>query len=189
MAASRTSGAGCPHDAVSTVRRRLVAAPAIPAGLVVRAAGAEDVETVVALRLELLAEEARSPLFSRPLPDVQEHARQLSKRQLASRTDIIFLASDRDVALGMLRVAVSHPPRIVRPQRYGFITSAYVVPSHRRRGVLRALVRAGEAWCRERGLREVRLHCTVENVPGNTSWEALGYGVAEIVRRRTLTEE
>lgn len=189
MAASRTSGAGCPHDAVSTTRRRPAAATTIPDGLVVRAATAADLETVVALRLRLLAEEARSPLFARPLPDLQDHARDLSDRQLASHTDLILLATQRDAVLGMLRVAVSRPPRLVRPLRYGFITSAYVVPSHRRTGVLRALVRAGEAWCRARGLREVRLHCTVENAPGNASWEALGYGVAEFVRRRTLTKD
>lgn len=174
---------------MTTARRRLAAAPAAPAALVVRAADAADLETVVDLRLQLLAEEARSPLFARPVPDVHAHARALSERQLASRTDVIFLATEREVALGMLRVAISRPPRLVHPRRYGFMTSAYVVPAHRRRGVLRALVLAGEAWCRTRGLREVRLHCTVENAPGNASWESLGYRAAEIVRCRTLTEE
>ncbi|MCC6773458.1 MAG: GNAT family N-acetyltransferase [Gemmatimonadaceae bacterium] len=171
------------------MRRRHATASTTPTGLVVRAADPADLEIVVALRLRLLAEEARNPAVALSLTDLHEHARQLSERQLASPTDVIFLATQRDAALGMLRVAVSRPPRLVRPQPYGFMTSAYVVPSYRRAGVLRALVRAGEAWCRARGLGEVRLHCTVDNAPGNASWEALGYGVAELVRRRTLTEE
>jgi len=156
---------------------------------VVREAGAADLEVVVALRLQLLAEEARSPLFARPRHDVAEQALQLTQAQLASRTDVIFLATDADLAIGLLRCSVSRGARLVRPTRYGFITSAYVHPAHRRRGILRAMMAEAEAWCRARGLHEVRLHCTVENAEGNASWEALGYRPAEVVRRRSLVEE
>jgi ribosomal protein S18 acetylase RimI-like enzyme len=157
--------------------------------VVVREAGMDDLEAVVALRLQLLAEEARSPLFARPRPDIAEQAVLLTQAQLASRTDAIFLATEGDSAIGLLRCSISRGPRLVRPSRYGFITSAYVHPAHRRRGILRAMLTKGEAWCRARGLREVRLHCTVENTEGNASWEALGYRPAEIVRRRSLVGE
>lgn len=166
--------------------RRTSALPTAPA-LVVREAGEADLERVVALRLQLLAEEARSPLFARPRPDVAEQARLLTLAQLASRTDVIYLATAADDAIGLLRCSISRGARLVRPSRYGFITSAFVHPAHRRRGVLRAMLAEAEAWCRARGLREVRLHCTVENAEGNASWEALGYEPAEVVRRRTLT--
>ncbi|MEP7380268.1 MAG: GNAT family N-acetyltransferase [Gemmatimonadota bacterium] len=164
-------------------------APPLLPGLRVRVATEADIEAVVALRLQLLAEEARSSLFARPRHDVEEQARALTLTQLASRTDVILLAMHDHVPVGLLRCAVSHATRLVRPVRYGFVTSAFVEPAHRRRGVLRALVLEAEAWCRLRGLREVRLHCTVENADGNASWEALGYEVAEVVRRRPLTEE
>jgi ribosomal protein S18 acetylase RimI-like enzyme len=158
------------------------AAPA----LVVRAAGESDVDVVVALRLQLLAEEARSPLLARPRSDVAEQALLLTRAQLASRTEVILLATEADSAIGLLRCSVSRGARLVRPSRYGFITSAYVHPAHRRRGILRAMLAEAEGWCRARGLREVRLHCTVENAEGNASWEALGYRPAEVVRRRSL---
>lgn len=163
--------------------------PTLPPGLVVRSAKDDDVETIVALRLQLLAEESRSPLFANPRRDAEEQARTLTRAQLASRSDVIFLAEHEGTAVGLLRCAVSHAARLVRPSRYGFITSVFVVPAFRRHGVLRALVSEAEGWCRSRGLHELRLHCTVENAEGNAAWESLGYEAAEVVRRRTLTEE
>lgn len=157
-----------------------------PPGVVVRVATPDDLEMVVALRLQLLHEEARSPLFARPRRDAARQARLLCEAQLATPTEVSLLALDGGDGVGLLRCAVSRAPRLVHPTRYGFLTAAYVAPSHRRRGVLRALLREAEAWCRARGLREVRLHCTVENAEGNATWEALGYAPAEVVRRRTL---
>lgn len=154
----------------------------------VRAATDADLDIVVGLRLRLLAEEARSPLFARPRPDAEEQARALTRMQLASRTDVILLAVHHDVPVGLLRCAVSHAARLVRPARYGFVTSAFVEPTFRKRGVLRALVHEAEAWCRLRGLGELRLHCTVENTEGNAAWAALGYDPVEVVRRRVVQE-
>lgn len=158
-------------------------------GLIVRSATDDDLETIVALRLQLLAEESRSPLFANPRRDAEEQARSITRTQLSSRTDVIFLAEHEGTAVGLLRCAISNAARLVRPSRYGFVTSVFVVPAFRRHGVLRALVREAETWCRQRGLNELRLHCTVENSDGNAAWESLGYEAAEIVRRRTLAEE
>ncbi|HMN07970.1 MAG TPA: GNAT family N-acetyltransferase [Gemmatimonadaceae bacterium] len=157
-----------------------------PPGMVVRVATPDDLETVVALRLQLLREEAHSPLFARPRRDAARQARLLCEAQLATPSEVSLLALAGGDGIGLLRCAVSRAPRLVHPTRYGFLTSAYVAPAYRRRGVLRALLREAEAWCRAHGLREVRLHCTVENAEGNATWEALGYAPAEVVRRRTL---
>ena len=164
------------------------ASPQSPPGLVIRTAGPDDIDAVVTLRLALLREEARSPLFANPRRDMAEQARSLSEAQLLSPTEVILLATDDGVAVGVLRCSVSRGARLVRPLRYGFLTSVYVRPSYRRRGVLRSLLSAAEGWCRARGLREVRLHCTVENAEGHAAWDALGYRAAEVVRRRIIGE-
>lgn len=161
--------------------------PALPA-VVVRTATPDDLEVVVALRMELLREEARSPLFATVRRDAARQARQLCEAQLASPTEVSLLALDGGEGVGLLRCTVSRAPRLVDPASYGFLTSAYVVPTHRRRGILRAMLREAEAWCRIRGLREVRLQCTTENAEGNATWEALGYVPAAVVRRRALDE-
>lgn len=166
--------------------RRAPAAPSTHPVVLVRAATAADLDVVLALRLALLREEAQSPLFARPRRDVARLARDLSAQQLASPTEVTLLAWIDDQAVGLLRCTVSRGTRLVIPSRYGFLTSAFVVPEHRQRGVLRAMLRVAEAWCRARGLGEVRLHCTIENVTGQAAWDKLGYCEAEIVRRRVL---
>ncbi|MBK9407331.1 MAG: GNAT family N-acetyltransferase [Gemmatimonadetes bacterium] len=169
---------------MTTTRRAASPRPATP--VVVRAATVEDMDVVVGLRLELLREERRSPLFARPRRDLAALTRELTATQLTARTEVTLLAHDGEEAVGLLRVSVSRGARLVHPTRYGFITSAFVRASHRRRGVLRLLLAEAELWCRTHGLREVRLHCTIENVEGNLTWDALGYAPAEVVRRRVL---
>ena len=169
-------------------RRPPPVAPPHPIVLV-RAATAADLDVVLALRMALLREEAQSPLFARPRRDAALLARDLSAQQLASPTEVTLLAWDGSEPVGLLRCTVSRGTRLVLPSRYGFLTSAYVVPAYRQRGVLRALLHVAEQWCRERGLREVRLHCTVENATGQEAWERLGYRAAEIVRRRVLARD
>ncbi|MFN8666623.1 MAG: GNAT family N-acetyltransferase [Gemmatimonadaceae bacterium] len=145
-----------------------------------------DLEAVVALRLALLHEEGRSPLFARPRRDLTSKVADLTALQLSAEGEVTLLALEGSEAIGILRATSSRGTRLVHPMRYGFLTSAYVRPAHRRSGVLRRLLEGAEAWCREQGLTEVRLHCTLENLEGNQAWEALGYAPAELVRRRVL---
>jgi ribosomal protein S18 acetylase RimI-like enzyme len=165
------------------------AVPAREPAVTVRAATPADLDVVLGMRLALLREEARSPVFARPRRDAAQLARDLSAQQLASPAEVTLLAFAEDRPVGLLRATVSRGARLVSPSRYGFLTSAYVVPAYRRRGVLRALLRVAEGWCRARGLREVRLHCTVENEAGQATWARLGYQEAEIVRRLVLTRD
>ena len=75
---------------------------------------------------------------------------------------------------------------LLYPDRYCYVSSVYVLPSERRRGVLRALYEAAVAWCEERGLDEMRLHNAASSDTASQAWEALGFEVVELVRRRIL---
>jgi GNAT superfamily N-acetyltransferase len=74
----------------------------------------------------------------------------------------------------------------VLPERYCYVSSVYVVPSARRRGVMRALVRAAERWCDDRGLGEMRLHNAASSRIAVAAWTALGFEIVEQVRRRVV---
>lgn len=147
----------------------------------------QDLDAVVSLRLALLQEERRSPLFARPRRDLPSRVADVTALQLSAEGEVTLLALIGAEAVGILRATCSRGTRLVHPVRYGFLTSAYVRPEHRRLGVLRRLLARAEAWCRDQGLTEVRLHCTLENLDGNQAWEALGYAPAELVRRRVLS--
>ena len=75
---------------------------------------------------------------------------------------------------------------LLDPSRYAYVSSVFVRPEARRRGVLRALVCEAERWSRARGLEQMRLHNVAGSVEAERAWEALGFTVVEQVRLRSL---
>ena len=154
----------------------------LDAGLTVRAATMADLAVVVELRLALLREHAQNPIYRRLRPDAPARASRLFASQLRCSSEVLFLAESDGVAVGVLRCVASAGLPLLFPARHGYISSVYVVPSARRHGVLRALFTSAIGWCRERGLREARLHNAVENETANAVWDALGFQVVEHLR-------
>jgi aminoglycoside 6'-N-acetyltransferase I len=64
----------------------------------------------------------------------------------------------------------------------GFLEGWYVVPTHRRQGVGRALVAAAEAWARAQGCREFASDALVENTMSAAAHRALGFEEVEVIR-------
>jgi GNAT superfamily N-acetyltransferase len=152
--------------------------------IAVRRATRDDATVITEMRLALLEEERDHPLFTDPPPDVVRRARALSDHQLEGQRETFFLAFDGEPVVGMLRCLEARGSPLAGPARYAMVTSAYVRPTHRRRGVLRALLGAADDWCRSRGLGEMRLHCGLTNDAGNATWDSLGFDPVEVLRRR-----
>jgi len=176
-----------PDESTSSSRATAVATKRRPnSGFVVRRATARDVAAIVALRLDLLHEEALNPLFADPHPDATRRALRLTRRQLASPTQVFFIAKRGQGAVGLLRCRVVRRTPLVAGTRQAMVTTAYVLPSERRRGVLRALLDAADRWCRRRHLSGMRLQCALTNDTGRRAWEALGFKPAELLYLRAV---
>lgn len=158
-----------------------------PLPITVRQATSDDLATIVGMRLALLREESRSPLFADPHPDADARALRITAAQLLDTEQVFLLAMAGTEPVGELRCTISPGTPLLRDATRGFLTAAYVIPRFRRRGVLRHLVDAAVAWCAGHGVHDLRLHCTSENAEGNAAWEALGFEVVEVVRRRRGT--
>jgi len=158
----------------------------MPRRVLVRPAESSDLATVVSLRLALLREYGDHPLYGDLHPDVIDRAFDLYHSQIAAADERIFLAEMGGEAVGILRTVDVRGSPLVRPERYCYVSSVYVVPSARRHGVMRGLVRAAEHWCDERGLGEMRLHNASSSRVAAAAWSALGFEVVEQVRRRTV---
>ncbi len=151
----------------------------------VRHALADDLDTVVSLRLALVREYEGHAVYGQLHPKAESRAPRLCEEQLASSRDAFFLAECDGAVVGLLRCTESHASPLLLPERFAYVSSAYVVPAWRRRGVLRALLARAERWCAARGLTEMRLH----NVPGGVAaaaWAALDFAMVEEVRTRRL---
>ena len=144
-----------------------------------------DVDAVAALRLALLREHDGHAVFGRLHADAEARAPRLCAQQVASAHDVFFIAESDGEPVGLLRCTESKASPLLLPERFAYVSSVYVRPPFRRLGVLRALLQRADAWCRARGLTEMRLH----NVPGDVAaavWAALGFGVVEEVRTREI---
>jgi GNAT superfamily N-acetyltransferase len=159
------------------------AAAAVPR---VRTATVRDLDEVVALRLALLREHPTHPVYGRLRPSADRRARELFAAQLRALTETILLAELSDEVVGIIRCVESIGSPLLEPARYGYVSSAYVRPDVRRRGVLRALMLEVERWCRARGLDQMRLHNVAGSDVAERAWSALGFAIVEQVRLRTL---
>jgi len=171
---------------VSRVPERSSAPRPRDGGVTVRVATLEDLDVVVELRLALLREHGDSPLYGRLRPDARRRAERIYAAQLSAPGEVIFLAEHGRETLGILRCLAAQGAPLLLPERYGYISSVYVRPRARRRGVLHALLDAAERWCEERGLDELRLHNAAENEVANATWAALGFAPVEVLRTRPL---
>jgi ribosomal protein S18 acetylase RimI-like enzyme len=154
--------------------------------LAVRPARLDDLDQIVALRVALLREYREHPLYTELRDDVQDRARELYFSQLAAPDETIFLAERAGRIVGLLRCVDTPGSPLLMPERYCYVSSVYVVPAERRRGVLRALLAAAERWCEQRGLAEMRLHNAASARAAAAVWSAFGFEVVEEVRRRVL---
>jgi ribosomal protein S18 acetylase RimI-like enzyme len=152
----------------------------------VRPATLDDLETVVSLRLALLREHGTNPVYRRLRPDAPERARKLFGAQLGSSHEVTFLAERHGDVVGILRCVESVGSPLLFPAQYGYVSSVYVVPEARRRGVLKALLAQAVRWCEWRGLPEMRLHSTSDGESANAAWTALGFEVVEHLRVKEI---
>jgi ribosomal protein S18 acetylase RimI-like enzyme len=145
-----------------------------------------DAERVAELRLALLGEHRSNAIYSRLRRDAPTRAVELTKEQLASDREGMFVATKGERIVGVIRCIDQRGHRLLRPARYALISTVYVEPAVRRRGVLRLLLEAAIGWSRERGLTEMRLQNAIDNPLALAAWDALGFRVVEQIRLRPL---
>lgn len=155
-------------------------------GLSVRRATIDDLDTVVALRIALLREYPEHPVYGRLRPDAALRAHAIFAAQLDSDNEVVFLADAGGTTVGLLRCVETVSSPLLEPDRYCYISSVYVDPGWRRRGVLRSLFVSAQDWCRRRGLTEMRLHNVGSRTGSAAAWDALGFEVVEQVRTRRV---
>jgi ribosomal protein S18 acetylase RimI-like enzyme len=163
--------------------------PGASGTLTVRRATLDDLDHVVAMRLALLRENAHNPLYGRLRHDAAKRARTIFANQLRNEDELTLLAELEGEVAGILRCMVGEGSPLLHPARYGYLASAYVMPTARRRGILRALLREAEAWCRTHGLTELRLHNAFDSNAASATWEALGFQAVEVLRLRSIRSE
>jgi GNAT superfamily N-acetyltransferase len=155
-------------------------------GITIRRATPDDLEDVLRLRLALLREYPDHPIYGRLRPDAEALARPVFAAQLASGNEVMFLATRGAETVAVLRAVEAAAAPFLVPDRYCYVSSVYVIPAFRRRGILRHLLDRAIEWADDRGLMEMRLHSVGTRETASAAWDALGFDIVEQVRVRRL---
>ena len=119
----------------------------------------------------------RRALWPMSKPTCAREAREV----LARRSWAVFVAIEGDATLGFCEVSLKEYANGASSSPVGFLEGWFVGALHRRRGVGRALVRAAEAWARERGCKELCSDTEVERAWSIAAHRRLGFREAERV--------
>ncbi len=132
----------------------------------IHACGADDLEELAILRAQLW-----------PEGSVAGHLAEIGEQYDGSRAAAAFLARDeRGAAVGFGEVVLRHDyVNGCDTSPVAFLEGLFVIPTHRKRGIARALCETLEAWARENGCTELGSDALLSNTTGQDMHIALGF--------------
>jgi ribosomal protein S18 acetylase RimI-like enzyme len=126
---------------------------------------AGDLDLICRHRYEMFREAGREPAV---LDQMTPAFRSWLQPRLADGSYFGFITLDGDTPVaGIGLMAIDWPPHPLHPEqdRRGYVLNVYVEPSHRQRGIARALMDRAEVAFSERGLPYAILHATEKGRP------------------------
>lgn len=168
-------------------------------GVTVRAARPSDRAFILGL-IPRLVDFGPSPRRSGPgrasgLPPWRDAARMTATdtRKVAEILDAndpdtsVFVAEEAGERLGFIELWTVRD--YFTDERHGHISNVVVAAGAEGRGAGRALVEAGERWCRERGYRLLTLHVFEHNHRARALYAACGFGVDTIRYAKVIADD
>jgi ribosomal protein S18 acetylase RimI-like enzyme len=95
--------------------------------------------------------------------------------QCAAHDGCILLATESGSVIGFVCIAAHDPSAPDDPQPRAWVHDLFVHPASRRRGLATMLMKAAEAFARDRGVPSVRLAVLERNVDARSLYRRLGF--------------
>ena len=122
-------------------------------------------------------------------PECQQADNEADARLFVSKPEqfAVFVNESGDRLTGFVEASLREFADGCATSPVGYLEGWYVIPSHRRSGIGRALVAAAEQWARSRGCTEMASDALVDNTISHKAHEHIGYvEVERAVRYRRL---
>ncbi len=144
--------------------------------MTVREATEQDLEAVIALWAELAAfHNALDDRFGLAHEQAQATFMDFMREGLGDPERLVLVAEVDGEVVGFGHVMTKPTPPIYPRPKTGFITDLAVRADQRRGGLGRALLHGIQAWCAERGLKDLGLGAAVRNPVALGFWSAMGF--------------
>jgi GNAT superfamily N-acetyltransferase len=94
---------------------------------------------------------------------------------LSGPETLTLLARRNGKAVGLLTCGIAHN-FLDYDETFAYVDSGFVVEGLRHGGIGRAMLEHAEAWCRQRGILQLRTTVDGTNEMGQAAWRGLGFG-------------
>lgn len=142
----------------------------------VREARRDELKLLAAMRRKLgdFLRSQDKDLWELSKDEMSRQAERYSEVMDSGKGKLLVAVDAQDRPVGMIMVRLLENPR-VEPGRFGRIDDAWVEPEHRRRGLMRELVRAAADYAQGQGFGLMMLDWSVKNVASERCWRGLGF--------------
>lgn len=160
--------------------------------MTLRIAASRDADRAIVVRFVAAIQEherTRVPEL-RPADEVAAAYADWLADTVRKRDGLLLLAWDDDQPVGLIAAwSASDDDMNLRPEHRSYVDVAdlFVVDTHRRRGVARALLADVEATMRARGCTQIRLTSKASNVEALATYDATGFKPYEVILWKPLT--
>ena len=101
-----------------------------------------------------------------------EHNRTL----IQSPENVVLLARDKSISIGFAHISLRHDfVEGTETSPVGYVEGLYIVPEYRESGMGRALVKAGEAWSKQKGCTEFASDVEIGNTKSLAFHKKIGF--------------
>jgi GNAT superfamily N-acetyltransferase len=158
-----------------------------PSGVIVRRAGADDIDRVEPLLPLIALALMRPPAYAISLPEGIRTYRGSWEEELGDPSGRHWLAEQNGRALAMASLYDAEPGIMV-PDGAVELAVAMTLPTERGRGLMRALLAAGFAEARQAGATTCITDWRTASLPTHRSWTALGFTPTHYRMHRHIDE-
>ncbi len=152
----------------------------------IRKATISDFERIKEMKLRAKACEREYSKSLKPMRECRERYLTYLRDDLTKEDRAVFVAIERGEPVGMITGSIhtTLPIRVLR--RQGHVSSLFVMPAHRKKGLATRLVEELLKWLREKGIRDVRLAAHSDNTPALKLFGRLGFQEYAIEMAKSL---
>lgn len=105
-----------------------------------------------------------------------EHLKSEFAELLESEKDIVYIATVKDSIVGFIQMSIRYDyVEGSKTSPVGYIEGIYVDQLHRKKGISRQLVEAGERWAKSFGCSEIASDTEMENIDSQRFHKQIGF--------------
>lgn len=105
-------------------------------------------------------------------PDYKNSFEHWINELIDNEDSAVFVALDGSNMVGAVIGSIIKNSPLFYPDRFGHVNILVVSPDYRKKGTARRLWKAFEAWCREKGVEELRLYTFILNEQARRYWQS-----------------